>query len=64
MTIDNQTTLETLISLGFVSEAQLQKWNKRAAREEAEADLRHPLTGRLLPHRRITSPTSDDAGCL
>ena len=35
MTINNQTTIETLISLGFVSADQVEKWQKRAAREEA-----------------------------
>ena len=45
MTITNQTTLETLISLGFVSAAQIEKWNKRVAREEARNQSRQLVQG-------------------
>ncbi len=45
MTINNQTTLETLISLGFVSAGQIEKWNKRVAREEARNQSRQLVQG-------------------
>ena len=45
MTITNQTTIETLISLGFVSADQLEKWQKRAAREEARNQSRQLVQG-------------------
>jgi len=45
MTINNNTTIETLISLGFVSDAQVEKWNKRAAREEARNQSRQLVQG-------------------
>ena len=45
MTINNQTTIETLISLGLVSADQLEKWQKRAAREEARNQSRQLVQG-------------------
>ena len=45
MTITNQTTIETLISLGFVSADQLEKWQKRADREEARNQSRQLVQG-------------------
>ena len=45
MTINNQTTIETLISLGLVSADQVEKWQKRAAREEARNQSRQLVQG-------------------
>lgn len=45
MTINNQTTIETLISLGLVSADQLEKWQKRAAREAARNQSRQLVQG-------------------
>tara|TARA_B100001027_G_scaffold121721_1_gene84096 strand:- start:204 stop:584 length:381 start_codon:yes stop_codon:yes gene_type:complete len=45
MTINNNTTIETLISLGFVSDAQIEKWNKRVAREEARNQSKKLVQG-------------------
>ena len=45
MTINPQTTIETLISLGLVSADQLEKWQKRAAREEARNQSRQLVQG-------------------
>ena len=45
MTITNQTTIETLISLGLVSADQLEKWQKRVAREEARNQSRQLVQG-------------------
>ena len=45
MTITNQTTIETLISLGFVSADQLEKWQKGADREEARNQSRQLVQG-------------------
>ena len=40
MAIENTTTIETLINLGLVSDAQLEQWNKKLARLEARAESR------------------------
>ena len=45
MTINNNTTIETLISLGYVSAAQVEKWNKRSARDEARNQSRQLVQG-------------------
>ena len=45
MTINNQTTIETLISLGLVSADQLEKWQKRVAREAARNQSRQLVQG-------------------
>ena len=45
MTINNQTTIETLISLGLVSADQVEKWQKRAAREAARNQSRQLVQG-------------------
>ena len=38
MAIETTTTIETLINLGLVSDAQLEQWNKKLARLEARAE--------------------------
>ena len=45
MTINNQTSIETLISLGFISDDQVEKWNKSAAREESRNQSRQLVQG-------------------
>ena len=45
MTINNNTTIETLISLGLVSDSQVEKWNKRVAREESRNQARQLVQG-------------------
>jgi len=45
MTINNQTTIETLRSLGLVSDSQIEKWNKRVAREEARNQSKKLVQG-------------------
>jgi hypothetical protein len=45
MTINNQTTIQDLVNLGFVSADQIAKWNKRAARDEARNQSRQLVQG-------------------
>ncbi len=45
MTINDQTTIETLLALGFVSGDQIEKWNKRVAREESRRLSRKLVRG-------------------
>ena len=45
MTINNNTTIETLRSLGLVSDSQIEKWNKRVAREEARNQSKKLVQG-------------------
>ena len=45
MTINNNTTIETLISLGLVSDAQVEKWNKRVEREESRNQSKKLVQG-------------------
>ena len=45
MTINNNTTIETLVSLGLVSGAQLETWNKKLARQEAREQSKRLVQG-------------------
>ena len=45
MTITNETTIETLITLGLISSDQIESWNKRATKLEARQASRQLVQG-------------------
>jgi hypothetical protein len=45
MTITNETTIQTLITLGLISSDQIESWNKRATKLEARQASRQLVQG-------------------
>ena len=45
MTISKQTTLQELINLGFIKEADIQKWNKRIENKSKSSEKKALLEG-------------------
>ena len=45
MSINNQTTLQELISLGFIKEADIQKWNKRIENKAKSSEKKALVEG-------------------
>jgi len=45
MSINNQTTLQELINLGFIKEADIQKWNKRIENKAKSSEKKALVEG-------------------